>query len=197
MPLVCLMSSLALAAQTLLAVGAELTWSDPFVTTSGARVSAGAQPLPWLAVGVSGGVYPGRGEGVWSPLVGQLVEELGVSPELSYIRARGFGEVVWIPLRVAGVGASHSLGVSLGMGAVFTEDDAESLQVPEQDPLYVAHGREWHPAASAGLVGEVRWARVGARLRLERLRYTEVMLDDVQEAKSPSWIGAEIAWYAR
>jgi len=190
----------ALAVEGSVGIGLEGTWNDPFVNTVGARLSAELSPFPWLRAGVAGGVYPLAGEQSWTDLTRQLHDQHNLAVELSHMLGRGMGEVTWVPLRTTSDGPrgrwEESLGLTVGLGGVLTQDDHETLGVTQgTNQSYDTHAREWHPASVLGVVGEVRCERWGVRLRMERLRYVEVVLDIVQEEKAPLWVGAEYAWY--
>jgi len=197
--LLSLAGTVALAADGSLALGAERTWNDPFTRATGLRMTAATEPLPWLRLGVTGGAYLGGESQTRSALARQLVYDYQLGPPMSPILGRGLGEVTWIPVRSTEGPLRESLGFTMGFGAVFTDDDTEALGVdPNSDDfeqLYEAYDRELHPTIQLGLVGELRGEVWGVRLRLERLRYVEIVGGDYENDKAPTWLGAELAWY--
>jgi len=189
----------ALAADGSLAMGAEFTWNDPYTRTSGLRLTAATEPLPWLRAGVSAGAYLSGAEQVRTRLSAQLLEEHELALHVSPMLARGLGEVTWIPVRSQGERLRESLGFTMGFGAVFTDDDTEVLGIypgdAEHRSTYEAHDRELHPATQLGLVGELRGEVWGLRLRLERVRYVEIFGAEYAPDRAPTWLGVEAAWY--
>lgn len=182
------------------AVGPRLasSFGDPLQVDLGLGASAVIVPAPvlapWAAVGVSGLFQPDLG-GVTDPALSRNMEDLlAVTPDRSPVRHQGQLTVQLTPARTT-VGAWESrLGVHGGLGLFHTQDDLDALGIDADDPL-ADSADQWHAAPLLGLHADLARGSAGARLTLDRARWTEQILDQ-DEARGPWWLGVEILrWF--
>ncbi len=178
----CVLSS-ALAGQVGLTGGMEFTGNDPFVVRAGPRLGLEFAPRPQLRFGLSGAYYPDFGEGNWTPLTSQMVNENHIAPDISLMTAQARGELRVVPfIHRIGILEAHT-GAYGGLGVVHTEDDLEALQ-QEDDPWALATASQNHPTATWGVFSEVGGDTVRGRLRFERTTYVETVSSLTLEMKS-------------
>lgn len=179
----------ALAADIVGAVGTELVFNDPFVTTYGLRLGAELEARPWLALGLSGGVHPTIGDSTIRRLTSQLVSDLSVIPDTTDIQWRAMTEVRLTPLEVTSGGWTHRLSGHVGIGGIRTVDDDHGFS---DDPEFLRTQTQLHPLTAFGLSGELQRDRLGVRLRIERTAYVEEISGSTESSRNNAWVGAEM-----
>jgi hypothetical protein len=179
----------ALGAEVVNSAGAELTINDPFTLTYGMRLGAEVEVLPWIAVGVLGGMYPSLGDANLTPLTNQLYSQLQVSPDTTTLRWRAVAEARLTPLSVTAHGWTRRVSAHVGLGVIHTIDDDN---VYGDDPQFLSTQEQTHPMTSMGLSGELQRQRLGVRLRIERSAYVEEIMGTTDYDRRHGWVGVEM-----
>jgi hypothetical protein len=195
-----LFSALAFAApvRTGLSLGLETVANDPFLRAAGPRLALSVRPRPWIGGNLAGSFTPYLGEGSWTAVTRELVEQNGVYPDISAPVAHARLLVELVPVRTTVGSVEAALVLGLGGGLMYTVDDL-TLTGEEGDPVAEPLRRQVHPSASIAVASEVRRGAFGARVRLERSQYVErIGASAIRERKRPTWVGAEVVyWFDR
>ena len=184
--------SLSTASATELVAGAGSVLNDPFLNQTTLLVGASHPVVGIVRLAPVFGYTPDLGEGDWSRLTTQLVNENNISPDIS--KTQWFGalrmEVPIVRTRSSHTGASGAtrivdaeLRLVGGLGMVRTRDDLEALQAVG-DERATATEFQTHRSTHYGLSQAVYLKEtVGLRLDLERMNYIETVNSTVLEFK--------------
>lgn len=177
-------------------LGYDYTSNDPFVRRRGLHVGGGVAVNGVVSFDLSFHGYPDLGEADWTPLTRQLVNEMRISPDISKIVRRTDMVVRVAPLSRRWEWVEVRTGLHGGVGLVYTVDDLEALQA-QDDPQAMSTESQRHPSAIMGVHAEVRTDYVvGLRVKLESLRYTEVVNGTTLETKNNRMVGMEVTtWF--
>ncbi len=173
--------------------GYEQVINDPFLVARGARAGVGYTVLPWLEAEVGAAVHPQWDRVGWTRTTRQLVDDYEVSPDLSPIQGRAHVLALAWPLSVERGALTSRLGALAGVGAVRTVDDLEAIDAVN-DVQAEATWKQWHPATSWGLAGEIGGEATRLRVRLERSPYVETIRSTTDEHRRVWWVGSEVTW---
>ncbi|MBN2798977.1 MAG: hypothetical protein JXX28_07495 [Deltaproteobacteria bacterium] len=194
-----LLLALTLPAQAVeLGVGlsGELESNDPFLSYAAPGLRLMAAPLPWVEVSLHGAVLPDRGDADLSAMGREVVQDLGVVPDLARIRQRGELTLALMPSAGSMGRWERRVGGYLGGGVVHTLDDLDALGLAD-DPVFLATEDQWHVSTVYGLSGELRRDALGLGVRLERHHYTEVVGTTTLETRNTRWVAVEGSWRFR
>lgn len=184
-----LLASTAQAAD--LSVGLLSTVNDPFLSRTGLLVS-GHMPLGDRAmVGLVADYALDRGEGQWTPLTTQLVNENSVSPDISKVTWQ-VGAVVGVEaIRTPLASGAAVLRVYGGPAFLSSRDDLDALQA-QGDPRAESTAIQTHTGLMVGLTSDWTWSeRAGVRLRLQRVTHIETVNATTLELKRDVAVGLE------
>jgi hypothetical protein len=177
-------SSAELAFGPQVAVNDPYQWSPSLAATAavdvapGARFQAGAQ---W---------YPKLDDRGLKTLVQELNQEAHVSPGLSFRRA-AVDLCLAVDVVRGPVGPlTTALALYAGGGATWTHDDADSLWMSFDDPVYVSTADQVHPALVWGLSADLfTRERLGVRLRYHNAWLVEAVAGLLTEQKGEAEAG--------
>lgn len=173
-------------------LGYEQNVNDPFLVRRGLRLDLDLDVGRWWGLSLSGGAYTQLAD---ITATGQGLIDDGVAPDLSRIRQRGTLNARFIPLRGQSGALRTSLALFGGGGVVHTVDDLVLIDATE-DPAAVRTANQLHPTYTFGISGDIRGERWGARARVERSHYTEVVWGTVEETKNDLWVGLSVGrWW--
>jgi outer membrane beta-barrel protein len=163
--------------------------NDPFINRYLAGVGMTYHMTEVFGLEVSGTFSPNLGTADYKPVTDQIINENGVTPDISKIQLYVDGSFQFSPIygKVA-LGADRIIGFDIfgvfGTGAVQTLDDLKALDKTE-DPEAIATESQWHPSLNYG--GGIRVVfSEGFAVRLEGrgLSYIEVIESSTLEMKN-------------
>lgn len=190
-----LVLGVAMAAEIGVGPRVSVTLDDPFLTQVGLGV-AGSLSLdraPWL--GMSGGamLFPELEAG-YRCLCQSASELAAVTADLSPMQRQG-----WLSLELStpalGLGAWETrVGLHGGVAGTATKDALDRLGVSE-DEAPEGTVEQLHLSPLYGLHAELRRGRLGARVDLDRTRWTEQFLT-LEERRDPLTLSASFqSWF--
>ena len=181
----------AVASPLQASLGLETTIHDAFVVRRGARLGAGIETSPGITLTATGAIYPILGDLDETSLQRTLVDDFGITADLSRIAGHaGVGLRLGLLHHVASDGTHGGLDLEAGLGGVYTVDelfdeDTVALQVTR---------RQVHPSLDWVLAAEVGRAAIGLRLTYRALVFLEVIERETVEFKQQSLAGLEVVW---
>jgi hypothetical protein len=183
-PLFLVLSSPLHATELGLTAGLEHRANHPWLHATGPRVGLELEPRPLLAFSASLGGYPYMGASSWTRLTAEL-DAFHVNPTPAILRWRASGVVRCYPVRNAVGVAQARVGGHAGATAARLWDDVQELhRIQDATPLTA-------PGLVLGLATDLRWERLGLRLRWDRERLFSEQLD----AAVQHWLAADLtAW---
>lgn len=163
--------------------------NDPFVNRYLIGAGASYHLTEIFAIELSGTFSPDFGEGDWKPITNQIIENNGVTPDISKIEFFGNANFQFSPIygKVA-VGPGRIIIFDLfgvcGTGAVNTRDDLKALQ-KERDPAATATASQFHPTLNYGGGARIIFGESFAvRFEGRGLSYIEVLESTTLEMKN-------------
>jgi outer membrane beta-barrel protein len=163
--------------------------NDPFVNRYLGSLGFGYHVTEIFGIELTVTGSPDFGESDWKPITKQIIENNGVTPDISKIQFYASGNFQFSPIygKVA-VGSGRIIifdvfGV-FGTGAVNTSDDLKALQ-KENDPAATATASQFHPTLNYGGGARVIFGETFAiRFEGRGLSYIEVLESTTLEMKN-------------
>lgn len=163
--------------------------NDPFVNRYLVGAGFAYHLTEIFGIELSGTFSPDFGIGDWKPITKQIIENNGVTPDISKIEFYVNGNFQFSPIygKVA-VGPGRIIVFDLfgtfGTGAVNTRDDLKALQ-KEKDPAATATASQFHPTINYGGGARVIFGESFAvRMEGQGLSYIEVLESTTLEMKN-------------
>ncbi len=185
--------------RTELGLGAGLVTNDPFINRYIIRGDVGYHFTEVSALQVEVGLSPDFERSDWKQITRQIVEENGVTPDISKILGYGNVTLQYAPIygKVASGNAIINFDIYglFGTGVVYTADDLEALQ-SENDEIAVKTANQVHPTLNFGGGARIVFGRnLALRIEGRGLSYIEVLESLNLEMKNNFIVQANVSYF--
>ena len=171
--------------------GVQQVVNDPFLSMPGLVVTGRHHLSDAMSVGIHASFTPDFGTGDWTQLTQQLVDENGVSPDISKPTLTLAAPIAFDLLRTRAGELEAVTRAYAGFGAVRTKDDLDALQAVG-DERAMSTEFQTHPSTIVGLESDLFWSQESAvRLRFHSMLYIETVNATTLEMKNPTYVGLE------